>query len=222
MTWFAHTHTKVEEPQFEPIFSYSESILRNTDLPKTFMVLSFLKIILSHPFFYYSNKLWPCILLLLLVTKSCPTLYDPRAAAHKASLSMGFSRQEYWNELPFPSPGDVPKPGVKCVSCFSSSVQSLSHVRLFATPWTETHQASLAITNSQSISRWILYHWATKEAFCHKLILELQRASSFKNRIWDFLAGPVVNTSPSNAEGVGGSLVGELRSHMPCGQETRT
>ena len=140
------------------------------------------------------------------VTKSCPTLYDPRAAAHKASLSMGFSRQEYWNELPFPSPGDVPKPGVKCVSCFSSSVQSLSHVRLFATPWTETHQASLAITNSQSISRWILYHWATKEAFCHKLILELQRASSFKNRIWDFLAGPVVNTSPSNAEGRGAKI----------------
>ena len=36
--------------------------------------------------------------------------------------------------------------------CFSqfSSVQSLSHVRLFATPWTEAHQASLSITNSQS------------------------------------------------------------------------
>ena len=51
------THTKVEEPQFEPIFSYSERIFLNTDLPKTFMVLSFPKIILSHPFFYYSNKL---------------------------------------------------------------------------------------------------------------------------------------------------------------------
>ena len=31
------------------------------------------------------------------------------------------------------------------------SVQSLSHVRLFATPWTEAHQASLSITNSQSL-----------------------------------------------------------------------
>ena len=31
-----------------------------------------------------------------------------------------------------------------------SSVQSLSHVRLFATPWTSAHQASLSITNSQS------------------------------------------------------------------------
>ena len=32
-----------------------------------------------------------------------------------------------------------------------SSVQPLSHVRLFATPWTEAHQASLSITNSQSL-----------------------------------------------------------------------
>ena len=32
-----------------------------------------------------------------------------------------------------------------------SSVQSLSHVRLFVTPWTVAHQASLSITNSQSL-----------------------------------------------------------------------
>ena len=37
-------------------------------------------------------------------------------------------------------------------SCFSS-VQSLSHVRLFATPWIAAHQASLSITNSQSSLR---------------------------------------------------------------------
>ena len=28
-------------------------------------------------------------------------------------LSMEFSRQEYWSELPFPSPGDLPDPGIK-------------------------------------------------------------------------------------------------------------
>ena len=28
-------------------------------------------------------------------------------------MSMGFSRQEYWSELPFPSPGDLPNPGIK-------------------------------------------------------------------------------------------------------------
>ena len=35
----------------------------------------------------------------------------PRTVAHQATLSMGFSRQEYWRELPFPSPGDLPNPG---------------------------------------------------------------------------------------------------------------
>ena len=33
--------------------------------------------------------------------------------AYQAPLSMGFSRQEYWNRLPFPSPGDLPNPGIK-------------------------------------------------------------------------------------------------------------
>ena len=33
--------------------------------------------------------------------------------ARQAPLSMGFSRQEYWSGLPFPSPGDLPNPGIK-------------------------------------------------------------------------------------------------------------
>ena len=40
-----------------------------------------------------------------LVAKSRPTLCDPWTAACQAPLSMGFSRQEYWSGLPFPSPG---------------------------------------------------------------------------------------------------------------------
>ena len=36
--------------------------------------------------------------------QSCPTLCDPIDAAHEASLSLGFSRQEYWSGFPFPSP----------------------------------------------------------------------------------------------------------------------
>ena len=43
-----------------------------------------------------------------LVTKSCPTLATPWTVACQSPLSMGFSRQEYWNGLPFPSPGDLP------------------------------------------------------------------------------------------------------------------
>ena len=37
----------------------------------------------------------------------------PWTVARQAPLSMGFSRQEYWSELPFPSPGDVPDPEIK-------------------------------------------------------------------------------------------------------------
>ena len=33
--------------------------------------------------------------------------------ARQAPLSMGLLRQEYWNGLPFPSPGDLPNPGIK-------------------------------------------------------------------------------------------------------------
>ena len=37
----------------------------------------------------------------------------PWTVAHKAPPSMGFSRQEYWSGLPFPSPGDLPYPGIE-------------------------------------------------------------------------------------------------------------
>ena len=36
----------------------------------------------------------------------------PRTVDCPAPLSMGFPRQEYWRELPFPSPGDLPDPGI--------------------------------------------------------------------------------------------------------------
>ena len=37
----------------------------------------------------------------------------PWTVAHQAPLSMGLSRQDYWSGLPFPSPGDLPDPGIK-------------------------------------------------------------------------------------------------------------
>ena len=48
-----------------------------------------------------------------LVAKLCPTLVTSWTVAHQAPLSMGFSKQEYWSGLPFPSPGDLPNPGIK-------------------------------------------------------------------------------------------------------------
>ena len=37
----------------------------------------------------------------------------PWTVARQTSLSMGFSRQEYWSGLPFPPPGDLPDPGIE-------------------------------------------------------------------------------------------------------------
>ena len=57
-----------------------------------------------------------------LVAQSCPTLCDSMGSSLTDSsgrargsdyLSMEFSRQEYWNGLPFPSPGDLPDSGIE-------------------------------------------------------------------------------------------------------------
>ena len=45
-----------------------------------------------------------------------PALCDPWTVTHQAPLSIGFSRQGYWSELPFPSPGDLPDLGIELVS----------------------------------------------------------------------------------------------------------
>ena len=42
-----------------------------------------------------------------------PILTTPWVVACQSPLSIGFSRQEYWSELPFPSPGDLPNPGIE-------------------------------------------------------------------------------------------------------------
>jgi len=39
--------------------------------------------------------------------------------AHETPLSLGFCWQEYWSELPFPSPGDLPNPGLEPTSLAS-------------------------------------------------------------------------------------------------------
>ena len=57
----------------------------------------------------------PLLLLLRL-------LQPPWTVAHQAPLSMGFPRQEYWNGLPFPSPGDLSNPGIEPTSLVSPAL----------------------------------------------------------------------------------------------------
>ena len=65
----------------------------------------------------------------------------------QAPLSMGFSRQQYWSGLPFPSPGDLPNPGIKPRSpaLQADALKHLSHqgqathssILVWKTPWRE-------------------------------------------------------------------------------------
>ena len=97
---------------------------------------------------------------------SCVRLFATTwTVAHQAPLPVEFSRQQYWRRLQFPTPVGHPDPEIKPKSLASpalagrffttqfSSVQSLSCVRLFETPWIAARQASLSITNSQSLPK---------------------------------------------------------------------
>ena len=80
------------------------------------------------------------------------------------------------------------------------SVQSLSHVRLFVTPWIAAHQASLSITNSQSLLKLMpieLVMSSSHLILCHPLLLLPPIPPSirvFSNKYWSFS----FNISPSN------------------------
>ena len=79
----------------------------------------------------------------------------PQTVACQDPLSMGFPRQDYWSELPFPYPGDLLNPAIKSMSSvlagrFSTTEspgtpKSISRIRLFVTPWTVACQASLSL-----------------------------------------------------------------------------
>ena len=55
-----------------------------------------------------------------------PLFVTPWTVAHQASLSIGFSQQEYWSGLPFPPLGDLPNPGIEpmssCISCIGKHI----------------------------------------------------------------------------------------------------
>ena len=71
-----------------------------------------------------------------LIPQSCLTLLWSHTVACQAPLSMGFPRQEYWSELPFPSLEDLPNPGIETVSPCLLHWQVDS---LLAEPYQENH-----------------------------------------------------------------------------------
>ena len=57
--------------------------------------------------------MWACVLSCFSRVRLFATLWT---IACQAPLSMGFSRQKSWSELPFPPPGDLPDPGIEPTS----------------------------------------------------------------------------------------------------------
>ena len=159
---------------------------------------------------------------------SCAQLFVTLCTvAHQVPLSVGCPRQENWSELPLPSPGDLPNLGIKPAPpalaggffttsttweaptcCQFSSVQSLSRVQLFATPWTAACQAFLSITNSWSLLKLMSIGSVMPSnhlILCHPLLLlpSIFRIRVFSNesaphirwpKYWSFS----LNISPSN------------------------
>ena len=78
-------------------------------LRKVHFIVLYFKQDVSHIYTFISHSIY----VLCLVTQSCPTLCSPMDCSPPGFSPWGFSRQEYWNGLPFPSPGDLPNPGIK-------------------------------------------------------------------------------------------------------------
>ena len=81
---------------------------------------------------------------------NCVQLFvTPRTVAPQAPLPMGFSRQESWSGLPFPSPGDLPDPGIKPTSPKSPSL---------AGNYWATWESQNAPTKRHRLVEWIQKH----------------------------------------------------------------
>ena len=68
---------------------------------------------ISTSFYFFNPSIIYHLRLSLKVKVKLLSHVTPWTVAYQAPPSMGFSRQEYWSGLPFPSPGDLPDPGIE-------------------------------------------------------------------------------------------------------------
>ena len=93
------------------------------------------------------------------IFRSCLTFFEiPWTGAHLSPLSIGCSRQEYWNGLLFPPPGDPPHPGIKPVSPASPDLAEIF-------PTTEPPGKQEGWILFYHISHWIVVIAKTHEFF---------------------------------------------------------
>ena len=89
--------------------------------------------------FKLTDKINQCVCCMLICFSCVQLLETPWTIPHKATLSKGFSRQEYWSGLPFVPPGDLPAPGFEPKSLMSPALAD----RFFttSTTWEPAHLA---------------------------------------------------------------------------------
>ena len=88
---------------------------------------------------------------------------NPWTVAHRAPLSVGFSRQEYWSGLPFPLPGDLPDPRFQLESPALAGRFFTTQPPVFI--W--LHRVLVSLSRDRihilGIARQIFNHWTTRE-----------------------------------------------------------
>ena len=101
-------------------------------------------------------------------------IVSPWTAARRAPLSVGFSRQEYWNGLPCPPPGDLPNPRIKPVSLLSNL-----HWQAGALPLAPPEKPTGKLMVERNI--WELF--------------SPSNARNYRSKNWSFRGGPSTSSS---------------------------
>ena len=119
----------------------------------------------------------------------------PWTVAHQAPASMGFSTQEYWSGLPFPSPGDLPDPGIEPTSLMSPALAG----RFFTTSATWEPLSSVRF-NTSRLPAMHRAPWGQERVCSRKVTREGPRAASGA-RLWTVPGAPTLIHSPRGRTG---------------------
>ena len=103
-------------PLYPALCGNCQSILRGSILSCNSLVYSGLNLLCGCVCVCVCMCVCACVCVCAKLLQSCLTLWDTTDWSYQAPLSMGFSRKEYWNGLPCPSPGDLLNLGIKPTS----------------------------------------------------------------------------------------------------------
>ena len=120
----------------------------------------------------------------------------PWAIAYKAPPSMEFSRQEYWSGLPFPSPGDLPDPGIKPGSpaLQADTFYHLSHQGSFQSKERQS-QMEESVINILKLTRPM--YCLLKNSNCRRLCFNYHNTASIQKYLWNSLPAVLSCLLPS-------------------------